>query len=29
VPRSTAKQQEMRFSFTLTQQQCDEVNQQR
>ena len=27
VPRSTAKQQEMRFSVTLTQQQCDEVKQ--
>lgn len=27
VPRSTAKQQEMRFSVTLTQQQCDEIKQ--
>jgi len=27
VPRSTARQQEMRFSFALTQQQCDEVKQ--
>jgi transposase-like protein len=29
VPRSTARQQEMKFNFTLTQQQCDDITKSR